>query len=410
MLDTNPKFWNMNDFVRLPFYVRLASVLLAITIIFMILYIGKGVLVPVIMALLFAILVRPISSFFKRKLRFPNVVASIITVTLFVVFILGILVFISVQISNFSQDWETIEKNITIHISNLHNFVQESFGVDESEQKDFISNATSESKSSITGMITNFILSFSDTLFNMAMIPIYMFLFLLYQNHLITFLSKLIGGGNQQSLKKILYDIKTAVQSYLFGVLIQITIIATLTTIGLTIIGVQHALLLGVITGILGLIPYLGNIIACVITVFATLTGSPDLSLILWILVVTAGVQLIDNNITVPLVVSSKVEINAFASIIGIFIGGMIAGIAGMFLAIPIIAILKVIFDNVPSLEPWGYLIGDDTPKIPQWYNKVPYLANQVGVKEKLEAPTFTVTTTHPEPEEKEESDDVEES
>lgn len=232
------------------------------------------------------------------------------------------------------------------------------------------------------------------------MIPIYMFLFLLYQNHLITFLSKLVGEGDQQSLKKILYEIKTTVQSYLFGVLIQITIIAALTTIGLTIVGVPHALLLGVITGILGLIPYLGNILACLITIFATLTGSPDLSLILWILVVTTVVQLIDNNITVPLIVSSKVEINAFASIIGIFIGGMLAGIAGMFLAIPIIAILKVIFDNVPSLKPWGYLIGDHLPKIPQWYNKVPYLANQVGNKDLLETPIFTETTTLEEKEE----------
>lgn len=399
----------MSNFVRLPFYARLASVLVAISIIFLILYIGKGVLVPVIMALLFAILVRPISSFFRRKLRFPNVVSAIITVTLFVILILGILTFISVQISSFSEDWDTIEKNITIHVANLQHFVQESFGLDEYEQKSFIDNATSDSKSSITRMVTSFLLSFSDTLFNMAMIPIYMFLFLLYQNHLITFLSKLVGEGDQQSLKKILFDIKTAVQSYLFGVLIQISIIATLTTVGLTIVGVQHALLLGVITGILGLIPYLGNIIACVITIFATLTGSPDLSLILWILVVTGVVQLIDNNITVPLVVSSKVEINAFASIIGIFIGGMLAGIAGMFLAIPIIAILKVIFDNIPSLAPWGYLIGDDLPKIPQWYNKVPYLANQVGQKEALGAPNFTATTTTATPIETEIEEDPEE-
>lgn len=399
----------MSNFVRLPFYARLASVLVAISIIFLILYIGKGVLVPVIMALLFAILVRPISSFFRRKLRFPNVVSAIITVTLFVILILGILTFISVQISSFSEDWDTIEKNITIHVANLQHFVQESFGLDEYEQKSFIDNATSGSKSSITSMVTSFLLSFSDTLFNMAMIPIYMFLFLLYQNHLITFLSKLVGEGDQQSLKKILFDIKTAVQSYLFGVLIQISIIATLTTIGLTIVGVQHALLLGVITGILGLIPYLGNIIACVITIFATLTGSPDLSLILWILVVTGVVQLIDNNITVPLVVSSKVEINAFASIIGIFIGGMLAGIAGMFLAIPIIAILKVVFDNIPSLAPWGYLIGDDLPKIPQWYNKVPYLANQVGQKEALGAPNFTATTTTATPIETEIEEDPEE-
>ena len=87
----------------------------------------------------------------------------------------------------------------------------------------------------------------------------------------------------------------------------------------------------------------------------------------------------------------------------------MLAGIAGMFLAIPIIAILKVIFDNVPSLEPWGYLIGDDLPKIPQWYNKVPYLANQVGQKETLNASTFTTTTTNLDTEENQEEKTKEE-
>src|SRR5690606_4317354 len=146
----------------------------------------------------------------------------------------------------------------------------------------------------------------------------------------------------------------------------------------------------------------LGIILACAITLFATLTGSPDLSLIFGVILVTVIVQIIDNNILVPLVVSSKVEINAIASIVGIFVGGMLAGIAGMFLAIPMIAILKVIFDNVPALSPWGYLIGDDLPKIPQWYKKVPYLANMKGIpKATSEIPTFTATSTNPEDENK---------
>lgn len=402
----------MSNFIRFPFYAKLATVLLGLTLILLLLYVGKSILIPVLIALLFAILVRPINMFFRRRLRLPSVLASIVSVTFFVVIILGILTFISWQVSSFSKDWATIEKNITIHFSNLQSFLRETFNVTESEQIEYISKTAAESKSKLTNMATNFLMSFSDTLFNMTMIPIYMFLFLLYQNHLITFLSKLVGEGDQNRLKKILYQIKTAVQSYLFGVCIQVATIATLTTIGLMIIGVPYAVLLGVITGILGLIPYLGIILACAITIFATLTGSPDLSLIFGVIIVTVIVQIIDNNILVPLVVSSKVKINAFASIIGIFIGGMLAGIAGMFLAIPIIAILKVIFDNIPSLQPWGYLIGDDLPKMPQWYKKVPYLANlQESPGLSGEIPTFTATSTNPEdenkPEEnKEESED----
>jgi predicted PurR-regulated permease PerM len=399
----------MNNLVRLPFYAKFSLVLLALVLTLLLLYVGKSVFVPILIALLFAILVRPINMFFRRKLRFPSILASIITVAFFVILILGILTFISWQVSSFSKDWATIEKNITIHFSKIQSFLRDTFNVTETEQLEYINKTAVESKSKLTTMATNFLMSFSDTLFNMTLIPIYMFLFLLYQNHFITFLSKLVGEGDQERLKTILYQIKTAVQSYLFGVCIQVVSIAALTTIGLSIVGVPYALLLGVITGILGLIPYLGIILACAITLFATLTGSPDFSLILGVIIVTVIVQIIDNNILVPLVVSSKVEINAIASIVGIFIGGMLAGIAGMFLAIPIIAILKVIFDNVPALQPWGYLIGDDLPKIPQWHKKVPYLANLQGIpKVSDEIPTFTVTTTQPVSKVEEETEDEE--
>src|SRR5690606_8057480 len=108
----------MNNLVRLPFYAKLASVLLSLTLILLLLYVGKGVLVPVLIALLFAILVRPINMFFRRKLRFPSILASLITVTFFVIIVLGILTFISWQVNSFSKDWATIERNISIHFSN----------------------------------------------------------------------------------------------------------------------------------------------------------------------------------------------------------------------------------------------------------------------------------------------------
>ena len=143
--------------------------------------------------------------------------------------------------------------------------------------------------------------------------------------------------------------------------------ISVLTSVGLMIIGVKYAILLGVITGLLNIIPYIGILVAGILTIVATLTGSADLSIILGVIIVNVIVQLIDNNLLVPLIVSSKVKINALASIVGIIIGGALAGISGMFLAIPIIAILKVIFDRIESLEPWGYLMGDTLPKTYEW-------------------------------------------
>ena len=150
--------------------------------------------------------------------------------------------------------------------------------------------------------------------------------------------------------------------------------VSFLTSIGLYLIGVEYFILLGIITGILNLIPYVGILFAGVLSIVVSLSGSTDLSIALGVIVVNLIVQFIDNNILIPMFVNSKVQINAFASIIGIIIGNVLGGITGMFLAIPIIAIIKVIFDRIDYLEPWGYLLGDDLPKTYEWHNiKLPH-------------------------------------
>jgi predicted PurR-regulated permease PerM len=139
--------------------------------------------------------------------------------------------------------------------------------------------------------------------------------------------------------------------------------VSTLTSIGFMIIGLEYAFLLGVITGILNLIPYVGILMAGLLSIVASLSHAAGINIILGVVVVNVIVQLIDNNLLVPLVVSSKVKINAIASIVGIIVGGSIAGVAGMFLAIPIMAILKVIFDRIDGLTPWGLILGDNITK-----------------------------------------------
>jgi len=80
----------------------------------------------------------------------------------------------------------------------------------------------------------------------------------------------------------------------------------------------------------------------------------------LWVAAVLAAVQLIDNNFLMPLIVGNKVRINALVTILGVVTGGTLCGVGGMFLAIPAIAFLKVLFDHVPGLQSWGILLGDD--------------------------------------------------
>lgn len=359
----------MRSTLKLPFYVKLSMTLVSLIAIFFTLYIAQEIVIPLMMALLFSILLRPCCAFLKDKLHFPHVISVIVCVLLFVIFIIGIITFISYEVTDFVKDWNTIKRNFSIHLANLKEFVRQNFDISTYDQEKYIEDATNDTVKSGKEIIGSTLLSFTDTLLNLTLIPIYMFLILLYRTHFMKFLNKLFRPEHHTTLFDILCQIKVAVKSYLVGLMIQMVSVATMTSIGFMIAGVKYAILLGVLTGLLNLIPYLGILIAMVISIFATLTGTPDISMILGVIIVTIIVQLIDNNILVPLVVSSKVEINAMASIVGIIIGGAIAGISGMFLAIPTIAILKVIFDRIEPLKPWGYLMGDDLPKTYEWRN-----------------------------------------
>ena len=357
----------MADKVRYPLYMKLPFILISLIAIFFILFIGQSIIVPLVLSFLFAIMLRPVAAFMTDKLKFPNVISSMLAVLIFSAIIVGVFIFISFQISDMVSDFDKIERNVNIHLENLQRFLKSQFNLNSTEQSKYVTEATEGSLEKSKEILGTTLLSVTDTLLNTILVPIYMFLILLYRTHFLTFLTKLVNPKNHDQLFVILRNVKLAVKSYIVGLILETIFVSVLTSVGLMIIGVKYAILLGVITGILNLIPYIGILMAGLITIVASLTGSAEISIVLGIIVVTTIVQFIDNNILVPMVVSSKVEVNAIASIVGIIIGGAIAGFSGMFLAIPLIAILKVIFDKVESLKAWGYLLGDDIPKTYEW-------------------------------------------
>lgn len=396
MLSLGNKTKYMYNSTSFPFYGKLAFVLLSLTIIFTILWIGQGVLMPIMFSLLFAILLDPISKFLKRRMKFPHVLSVLAAVILAILILVGIIFFISWQVSDMMSDWEKIKANVTIHIENLQQFISEKLNINELEQQEIIDEATSGKGSSFLGST---LLSVTDALMNFVLVPIYVFLLILYKSHFKKFLCKLFDQKYHERLRDVMLQVRVSIQSYIRGLMLQVITVSALTSIGYSIIGLEYAILLGVITGLLNLIPYLGILTAAVLSMAATLTSTAEVDVVLGIIIINVVVQFIDNNLLVPMIVSSKVEINAMVSITGIIIGGALGGVGGMFLAIPYIAILKVIFDRIPELSPWGYLMGDDMPKTYEWHNiRLPYYSHEgpsdITFGEADKAPTVNYTTT----------------
>ena len=370
----------MSNTIRYPFYVRLSCTLVSLIGITYIFYAGQSILTPILLSFLFAVLLLPIDHFLNSKLRFPHTLSVAVTVVIFICFFLSILAVISYQMSDIATDFDKINKNANIFITDIQKYIRTNFNISLWEQRKYINDVAEDSVKKGKETIGTTLSSVTDTLIDLTLIPIYTFLILLYRTHFITFLVKLFRKEYHSKLREILGQIKVSVQSYISGLLLEMIFVSILTGAGLYFIGIKYFILLGILTGILNLIPYIGIIVAGVLTIIASLTGTPDASIIIGIIVVNAIVQLIDNNILVPLIISSKVQINALVSIVGIIIGGALSGIAGMFLAIPILAILKIIFDRTENLEAWGYLMGNDVPKTFIWKIKT----KQQSKKEKI--------------------------
>ncbi|HEY0091830.1 MAG TPA: AI-2E family transporter, partial [Flavobacterium sp.] len=185
-----------------------------------------------------------------------------------------------------------------------------------------------------------------------------------YKNLLLRFLFLWFKEDQQVEVKSTLLETESIIKSYLGGLLIQITYMIFLVGGTLWIIGIEHAFLIGIIFAFLNLIPYIGALFGIIIGIMLTLASTQELQPIFIVVGVIAGAQFLDNNILMPRIVGSKVQVNALATICGVIVGGAIAGIIGMFLSLPVMAILKVVFQRSKSMYHWSVLLGDEVPKI----------------------------------------------
>lgn len=345
---------------RHPHYHQFSHSLLSLAILTAAIYLGQDILVPLAMAGLVAVLLRPVEERLIR-LGMHKVFAISVALLLAIVVLTGLTVVLSMQLSDFTDDLPKLRQNLSDLADDARQWIRREYNVSYRQQEKYLQKAQIQTLDSLQSAGTLGVIT--GPLGTMTLVPIYVFLLLYYRSLLLHFVVVLFSENHTGRVREVLTGIKTVIQSYVVGLLIETACVAALNAIGLLLLGAPYAVLLSVIAAILNLIPYIGGLVATVLAVVVTFGNQPDSSSILGVLGVFLFVQFIDNNVLVPLIVNSKVRVNALASIMGVLIGGALAGASGMFLSIPAIAIMKVIFDRVDSLRPWGVLLGDQTPE-----------------------------------------------
>jgi predicted PurR-regulated permease PerM len=346
---------------EMPLTVKRSIELLGIVLVGAILVIGRDIIMPVIMAFFISIVLLPVFRFL-RKYKVPEALAIVAPILLLAIFLALIIWFFSAQVGLLVADFPQIKNNVNIHLKALSDWISSISNYSTKEQVEFINKNTNDLLSFAGTAASGAAVTLSSVFVFMGLLPIYIYLMLFYKDILLRFIFMWFTPNHHPKVKEAIYETEGIIKNYLVGLLIQVTYMTILLGGILFFIGIKHALLIGVIFAFLNLIPYVGALLGNIIGVLLTLTSSTELWPVITVLLVIAGVQFLDNNILMPRIVGSKVKINALFAILGVIIGGSIAGVSGMFLSMPIIAVLKVIFDRTDMFKQWGALLGDERP------------------------------------------------
>lgn len=345
-------------FPSLPFIATLAFAIVSIIGIGYLLHLGQTIIAPFFFAFLISMLFLPFANWLEQKFRFGRGLSTIFSVLIMMVILSGLGYFFGSQLADFSDDIPHLEKQFNKVFHQLQAWISTSFDVNAEKQFTYINEGLDKLLSS-SAIIIGFTLGIFSSGVGFFFFFVLFFIFILnYRRVLYQFIINVFSDQHKEKVREVVNEIQMMTKKYIVGLCIQILIVTVLTTIMLSIIGVKYAILLGVLTGILNVIPYIGVFFSMGISMLiAFATGEPSDSL--YVLLGYIAVHAIDGNVVLPFVVGSKVKINALFSFIGILVGEHLWGISGMFLCIPALAIIKIIFERIESLRPWGQLLGE---------------------------------------------------
>ncbi len=321
---------------------------------------AQGFFVPIAIAALLAMMLLPVVSRLT-KWKVPRGLSILIADLILLGLCVGLILLLAAQIENIADQWPQLKENIQPKIEKVQTFVADKTGITKEEQSKQIEEAIkSRDGKSITSRLSSFFPAFISSIGNFLLVFIYIFFFIYYKEKFRNSILNFIPKEKRSKGEDIISRFSSVSQQYLFGRFLLILFLVVIYSVGLFIVGVKYALFISILAAILTIIPYIGNVIGIGLALVISVVTGGNMGSIVGVLIVFTIAQFFESYILEPYIVGHKVEINPVATIIGVVVGNMVWGLPGMIIAIPVMGILKAIFDHVPVLNPLGYVLDEN--------------------------------------------------
>ncbi|UZD24023.1 AI-2E family transporter [Algoriphagus halophytocola] len=344
---------------KMPPYLKALTVMIFIIVLVFFLIVGKSLLVPLFMGGFFAILFTPLAMWLESK-KVPRILSCVISLLMMTALVGGLLTFVISNVASFTKDFDNVSGRITEYAREFDDWTQETFAYDaalrDKANTDYLKNILTENSSSIS----DFALKTVGSMTGLVLIPVFMFFFLLYRDHLTQVIIQIYRDKDPELVKMRITSLRKVILNYIVGVVKVMGILAILNITAFSILGIKHAVFFGTLGAILNIIPYVGPFFGAMLPMVYSFLTKDSLFYPAGVLVSYQIIQMIEGNILTPKIVGGNVNLNAFITFLGLIIGGTIWGVAGMILVIPMMAILREIFDLSDATRPFALLLGEE--------------------------------------------------
>lgn len=324
------------------------------------LYYAQSFLIPLAFAGLLAMLLLPVSKWLEGKGMHAGF-AAILSVMFLIAIAAGIIALLAWQLSDFIGSVQQLEQLVNSAVRRVQQMIHQAFSITPKEQTEIVKQQSQHGGSS--GLATTLVSTVMGILVDIILTLVYIFLFIFFRRHIKNFIYKVVPSDERSNARSVIADAAKVSQQYIAGLASMIVILWIMYSIGFSIVGVKSAIFFAILCGLLEIVPFVGNLTGTAITVLLTIAQGGNTGMIVGVIVTYAIVQFIQSYILEPLVVGSEVNINPLFTIMVLVLGELLWGIPGMILAIPLLGILKIIFDHIEPLKPYGYLIGENKKK-----------------------------------------------
>lgn len=331
----------------------------AAVLIALLMYFGKALLVPMFFGLLTAMVMYPVCKWLEQH-HFTRSIAIFICLLIVGMLALLLLALLGWQISMLRQDMPDILQKLRPLLPQVQNWLLEHFSVSLDLQNEWMHNILQQLQGHSGSWIGATINTTAATLFSLFIIPVHVALFLYHRGTFVRALNKFAGERYRIRLNIVLKEVIHTYFNYIKGMIMVYIIVGILNSIGLLALGIRHAVLFGMLTAVMTIIPYAGIIISASIPVSIALITKDSAWYAIGVIGVFSFVQYLEANVIFPKVVGTQLNVSTWMTLVAIIAGGIVWGVAGMVLFIPFLAMLKLVTDHIRGLDALNVLLSRD--------------------------------------------------